>query len=420
MEIETKAIETDLAECLETLFTFGRTKNNGVTRLLYSESWMQAQTQLAGWFAEYGLQVSYDDIGNLYGRLEGEDKDAPALITGSHIDTVVDGGKYDGAYGVVAAMLAVSELKKRYGQPKKPIEVVSLCEEEGSRFPLSFYGSGSMTGVYGEEVRERCDADGASIDEAMKSCGFGQGHYRSPETNDIDAFAELHIEQGSVLEQAAETIGLVTHIVGQRRMTVYVNGESNHAGTTPMHIRHDAMTTAADLIRGATDLAVQHKPDMVATVGQIKAHPNTVNVIAGEVAFTIDIRHYEEKVLNEYIEKLQSFCAEVAAENGVSVELDEWMSAKPVAMDPVLTSSAEKLLEQSGIPYRKMTSGAGHDAQIFGSAVPTALLFVPSVNGISHSPKEFTEITDLTAGVYMLMELIYDRAYAIEPATEGE
>lgn len=397
---------------IEWLAAFGKTKSGGVTRLLYSESWKQAQLSFKGVMEKAGLQTYFDSAGNLFGRLQGRDQASRTILTGSHIDTVVDGGKYDGAYGIIASFLAVQRLYQTYGTPKKTIEVVSLCEEEGSRFPITFWGSRNIQGVYSiKDVKGLRDKDGIPFVDAMKMAGFSSEAYISPIRNDIERFVELHIEQGMVLEKNENIIGVVSHIVGQRRYTINILGESNHAGTTPMEYRKDAIIHAAEFISYVTNKAKQTDPHLVATIGKVSVKPNVPNVIAGEVELSLDIRHHQKEVLDVYSKDIFDYITRFASESGITVTVSQWMDVKPVKLNEEMKKWIMEIAESKKIPYQEMVSGAGHDAQVFGSFCPTSLIFVPSKKGISHSPKEFTSIEDLEMGIEVLKEMLYKLAY---------
>ncbi|MFJ7508609.1 allantoate deiminase [Peribacillus simplex] len=402
----------DVASMIEWLASFGATESNGVTRLLYSKEWMSAQQAMKAEMKKENLITYFDSVGNLFGRLEGTDPSGGTILTGSHIDTVKDGGKYDGAYGVIASFLAVKRLYKAYGAPRKTIEVVSFCEEEGSRFPLTFWGSRNIKGVYDlEHVRDLKDTEGIPFLEAMKKSGFEPEAYITPVRDDIERFVEIHIEQGMVLEKNENTIGVVSHIVGQRRYTVKITGESNHAGTTPMSYRKDAVGLASEFISFLTKKAKGMDPDLVATVGRMDVKPNVPNVIAGEVEFSLDIRHHEEVVLEGFCKEIFSTFDSLAKEAEMKLEVSQWMDVKPVEMDREMNRLVRKIAGDKNIPYQDMVSGAGHDAQVFGSFCPTCLLFVPSKGGISHSPKEFTSVGDMEKGIDVLSEILYKLAY---------
>ncbi|MGN7940295.1 allantoate deiminase [Virgibacillus sp. 6R] len=411
-ETKTPTFFEQIEEMVEWLASFGKSEKNGVTRPLYSSSWQAAQQGLEKQMKQIGLEVYYDDVGNLFGRLPAYTKSNTTILTGSHIDTVIDGGKYDGAYGIIAGIIALQYLYENYGQPKKNIEVVSLCEEEGSRFPMTYWGSGSITGVKTiNDIEHLTDSQGISFVTAMQEAGFGKGNYQQSLRNDLECFVELHIEQGEMLEREEKSIGIVSHIVGQRRYNVTVIGESNHAGTTPMSWRKDAMHTAAELIQYVMKKAKETSPDLVATVGQMVIEPNLANVIPGAITFSLDIRHRDEHVLESFCQVIFEQFLLIASKHQTEVTVHNWMKEKPVKMSEKLNSISEALLIKEQIPYKKMTSGAGHDSQIFGEFCPTSLLFVPSKNGVSHSPNEFTKTEDLERGIQLLIKILYKLAY---------
>ncbi|KAB2492398.1 allantoate deiminase [Priestia endophytica] len=400
------------AEMVEWLASFGGSKSGGVTRLLYSESWKLAQEALKARMEEASLHAYYDDAGNLFGRLEGSQKKGRAILTGSHIDTVANGGKYDGAYGIIAGVLALKYLHEHYGRPKKTIEVVSLCEEEGSRFPMTYWGSGSMTGLRSfDDVYLLKDQEGTSFIEAMEKSGFGKGKYQHPGTAHFDCFIELHIEQGEVLERENKSIGVVSHIVGQRRYNVTVNGESNHAGTTPMKWRKDAMNTASALIQVLMEKSKRMPADLVVTVGQMIVEPNIPNVIPNKVTFSIDIRHSDSDIIQSFCQEAFESFEGLARERGTSLDIHKWMDEQPIKMCEKLNELSTTILQTEGTSFKEMTSGAGHDSQVFGQFIPTSLLFVPSHKGISHSPHEFTKTEDLEKGINLLIKILHKLAY---------
>lgn len=406
-----------LLELLEELAAFS-TPGPGVTRLLYTEEWSQAQIFLQEKMAGLGLEVSVDKVGNVYGRLSGRDPQQKVILTGSHIDTVVNGGKYDGAYGIAAAMIALQDLQRNFGQPQRTLEVVSFCEEEGSRFPLAYWGSGHVTERYDGSEAETCmDAEGVTLKAAMAQSSFLQditeekASKRTGARNDIGAFVELHIEQGIILEKTDTQIGVVQGIVGQRRYMVKVSGIANHAGTTPMFMRQDALASAVEMLYVLESAAKTSGEPLVATSGKLEVYPNTPNVIPGEVLFTLDIRHSEEDELERFCEKLLAECNEIAVKRGVTLEVTSVLHTVPAPMDTKLSAMLENICRQRGKTYRMMVSGAGHDAQLFAPRCPTAMIFVPSRAGISHSPEEYTFPEQLVAGLEVLTAMLYELAY---------
>ncbi|OLS40667.1 allantoate deiminase [Bacillus sp. MRMR6] len=402
----------DAGEMIEWLASIGKTENGGVTRLLYSPSWLEAQLAVKAKMDQTILQTYFDRVGNLFGRLPGTDSNSKTILTGSHIDTVVDGGKYDGAYGIIASFIATLRLYHTYGYPKKSIEVVSLCEEEGSRFPLTFWGSRNINGAYNlDRVKEVTDAEGIPFLEAMKQAGFDPKSYTPPIRSDLDRFVEIHIEQGMILERNQNQVGIVTHIVGQRRYTIQIKGESNHAGTTPMVFRKDALHTASHFISFLTEKAYQVDRSLVATVGRLHVKPNVPNVVAGEVEFSLDIRHHQDDVIESYCNEIFFEFKRYSECLNIELVISQWMDVKPVKMDEEMCEQAREIAELKNLRYQEIISGAGHDAQVFGTTCPTSLLFVPSQNGISHSPKEFTSSEDLEIGIDLLTEILYKLAY---------
>jgi len=405
--------EKHLNDTLEWLAALAPGEGGGVTRLLYTDSWLRTQRELKARMERAGLSAHFDEAGNLYGRLEGKASSLSSILTGSHIDTVVDGGKYDGAYGVAAGLVALEYLLKRYGRPKRTLELVSLCEEEGSRFPLAYWGSGSIAGLRSfAQIADMQDSDGIGFEEAMRGCGFGQesGH-KECRRSDIGAYIELHIEQGAVLESEGLAIGVVEAIAGQRRLNVTVTGEANHAGTTPMLMRRDALEGASAMMLELRQEAMRRGAPLVATVGKLKVQPNVPNVVPGRASFTVDIRHSDEAALAGFADWLRGAFGQLAKERGLDVESEEWFREKPVPMHDGLKRSMDAICGDFGLASKRMVSGAGHDGQMFGHICPTAMLFVPSRGGISHSPQEYTPPRELAAGALVLTELLYKLGY---------
>ena len=403
---------TTLAEAIDWLSSFGAVNDGGVTRTLYSKSWIDAQQALKGWMEELGLKATYDSIGNLFGRFASNNPLAPTILIGSHIDTVTAGGKFDGAYGILAAIFALQNLKNAYGQPKVNLEVVSLCEEEGSRFPVACWGSGMMTGVYSyEDIKGLRDLDGIEFEKAMKGAGFATGKQGFLVRDDLQSFIELHIEQGPSLEKLNKSIGIVQSIVGQKRFRITIKGESNHAGTTLMKWRKDPLHGAVAMIHELYEMGKEYDEHLVITVGQLIVEPNVSNVIPNQVVFTIDTRHPLEIVLTNFCERFTKALIERAKERDLEITIELWHEAKPVLMDRKLNECVQSICKKEKVSYQFMNSGAGHDSQLFARGCPTALLFVPSQGGISHSPLEYTSTKELETGLHVVTQLLYQLAY---------
>lgn len=407
-------LEEKVDDFLEWLAAYSA-EGAGVTRLLYSPQWLEAQQALHAKLDGMGLDASFDEVGNVFGRLAGKKTELAPIVTGSHVDTVVSGGRYDGAYGIAAACIALEYLRDTYGSPIRTLEAVSLSEEEGSRFPMAYWGSGSIAGERSfEGVRGLADSDGVTFEEAMRSCGFGAGSGKAARRKDIGAFVELHIEQGSVLESEGLSVGVVDAVVGQRRFLVRLGGEANHAGTTPMRMRRDALEGAGAMMSLLRGEALRRGAQLVATVGRLLASPNVPNVVAGEASFTVDVRHSDPLELERFCGWFPAAFRDAAESRGLTFECEEWFREEPAPMDDKLKERLDEVCAELGIGSKRMVSGAGHDAQMFQRLCPSALLFVPSKGGLSHAPEEFTSSRELATGVLVLTELLYRLGYEEE------
>ncbi|WP_107926220.1 allantoate deiminase [Lysinibacillus parviboronicapiens] len=400
-------------DALDKKFTsFGGLEQGGITRLLYSQEWNDAIRELEKTFKEEGLEASFDDIGNLSGRLVGSTYPEETILTGSHIDTVVEGGHLDGQFGILSALVAVKYLKEKYGQPLRSLEVLSLAEEEGSRFPYVFWGSKNFFNLAKKsDVDTIEDAEGIKFEDAMRQSGFD---YRKTEVvrKDIKAFVEVHIEQGKVLESENKTIGVVNGIVGQKRYTINLKGEANHAGTTPMSLRRDTVVAYSAIVTDLTKRAREIGEPLVLTFGHVVPLPNTVNVVPGEITFSIDCRHIDQQLLHDFATEIEDKIKLVAEANDMTYDIHLWMDEAPTLMDKEIVQIIEQAAKNNvGDRYKVMPSGAGHDSQIFAEYVPTAMIFVPSIGGISHNINEETKIEDLVKGIAVLSEVLYELAY---------
>ncbi|MEO1772412.1 allantoate deiminase [Candidatus Enterococcus ferrettii] len=406
------ALEKRLEENISALSKIGSDPTGGMTRLLYSDSWLEAQKFVEGRMKEIGLETSFDEIGNLFGRVEGTKYPSKTILSGSHIDTVVNGGTLDGQYGVIAAYLAVQQLLETHGQPLRSLEVISMAEEEGSRFPTVFWGSKNFVcEASKEQVATIEDSNGIKFVEEMHRQGFDFASEDKVRRDDIEAFVEIHIEQGNVLEMEKLQVGVVNNIAGQKRYTFQLKGEANHAGTTPMGYRHDAVYGFSKICSGVIDRALAEGDPLVVTFGKVEPKPNTVNVVPGEVLFTMDCRHTDAGALNKFAAEAEAFMKEVAKEHGLELEIDLWMDESPVPMDESIVAKVEQAAKNKNMKYKVMHSGAGHDSQVIAPHYPSAMIFVPSINGISHNPAEATNLEDLVAGVEILTEALYELAY---------
>lgn len=398
---------------LKNLADFGKLpEGEGEARLLYTKEWQGGQEYLKCVLESKGFTAYYDDIGNLFGRLEGTDCKNETVLTGSHVDTVKNGGILDGQYGIVAGIVAMEYLNKTYGKPSRTIEVVSMAEEEGSRFPYAFWGSKNIFGLASRnEVIGIHDGNMIKFEDAMKECGFKFKDNDTERRNDIKAFVEAHIEQGAVLEKENKHVGIVNSIVGQRRFNIEVTGEPNHAGTTPLKYRKDAMVSASKIINRINEEAWAYGEPLVATVGRVEVTPNIVNVVPGQVDFTLDIRHIDKHMLNKFTEKVMEIIKNEKETSKIEININMWMDESPVPMCDDLVNVIEKQCKDLDVSYKVMHSGAGHDSQVIATCVPTAMIFVPSKDGISHSPLEYTNKESLDLGIKVLIKTIYNLAY---------
>jgi allantoate deiminase len=412
--LDLNALPVDAAEIeshIEQLGQIGKHPDSGLFRTLYDDGWVEAMALVRSWMEEIGLETRLDAVGNLFGRLAGSDG-GDAVLTGSHVDTVKQGGKYDGALGIHMAIAAVKVLSTHHGRPRRPLEVLVTCEEEGSRFPCTFWGARAMLGMIApDEVDRLRDPDGVTIGEAMRARGFDPSRIGEAERRDVAAFVESHIEQGAILETEGYPLGVVSTITGQRWLRVRVSGRQDHAGTTPMDLRRDAVAGAAAMIERITSAAATLGRPAVATVGNILARPGATNVVPGICEFTVDTRHSDAGARRELLASIEQIMRDVAEQRGLGLDVETLMDHEPVPMDTGIRGVLEETIQRMGLRYLVMPSGAGHDSEIIAQRFPTAMLFVPSRDGRSHTPDEYTPIEQIVPGVRALAGTLYRLAY---------
>src|SRR5712691_7718576 len=401
---------TEMRRLIETLGVIGEQPGGGIIRHVYDPAWVAARLQLAKWMRADGLAVREDAVGNLFGRLEGESE--RTILTGSHIDTVQLGGRYDGALGVLSALAALSTLKQREGKPRKSLEMVALCEEEDSRFHCNFWGTRGMLGLISEsEIDELRDEQGVSIGAAMREIGFPPEKCTEAIRDDLDAFVELHIEQGRILFDEGFSMGIVDAITGLYRFRVTVEGRTDHAVTTPMDLRRDALQAAAQIAREMTEIVEQAGRPAVITNGWWEVLPGAWNIVPGLVHFSVDLRHPDEAVKQRLAAEVRRRGEEIAAKRGVSVAYTVVGDVPPKDMDAGIKAQLQEAAETCGVQWIPMVSGAGHDSQVMATRVPTAMLFVPSFEGRSHSAAEYTTPEDAARGATVLAAALHRLAY---------
>ena len=377
-------------------------------RATYTEEDQKALKLLEQWMREKDLEVFYDDIGNLFGKIEGEQD--RIVLTGSHRDTVKNGGKYDGALGIICAIAAAGSLYAVLGKPKKNVEVVAFGEEEGSRFLSGYLGSRYLVGQLSDDILQERDANGITLTEAIRHAGFsGKRAQKSPQMQEVERFIELHIEQGGVLEQSGEQVGLVTSIVGLLIGKITIEGHQNHAGTTPMHLRKDPVTRAAQFITEMNQWAMTYGEAVTCTFGEIQVFPNKSNVIAGSVSLSFDIRSTSPAILQEAQTRIKNLQQQ---EDGFRYTLEFAAPDDPAQMDEDGLKLLEETAKSLHLSYRKMHSGAGHDAEMLAQKIKTNMIFVPSVGGISHSPLEYSKPDDIGRGYLLLKAFLREIAWS--------
>jgi allantoate deiminase len=401
---------SEMKHLVETLGIIGEQPGGGIIRHVYDSAWVAARQKLAEWMRAAGLAVREDAVGNLFGRIEG---DSPrTILTGSHIDTVQLGGRYDGALGVLSALAALRVLHANAGKPKRSLEMVALCEEEDSRFHANFWGTRGILGlVSAAELEALHDEEGASIGEAMSAVGLDPKHFADAIRNDLDAFVELHIEQGRILFDEGLPLGIVDAITGLYRFRVTVEGRTDHAGTTPMDLRRDALQTAAQIAREMTAIVEHEGRPAVITNGWWDVLPGAWNIVPGLVHFSVDLRHPDETIKQRLAAAIRQRGEQIAAERGVSVAYSVVGDVPPKDMDPDVKAHLQAAAEACGVQWIPMVSGAGHDSQVMATGVPTAMLFVPSFEGRSHSAAEYTTPEDAARGATVLAAALHRLAY---------
>ena len=411
---------------VETMFEkmgrIGKTEP-GFTRLAYSEADWEAKRLIMDAMTEMGMQVRMDAAGNIIGRLDGSDPTAPVVAAGSHVDTVPEGGNYDGSVGVIGALCAVQRLQAR-GATRNPLEVWVFAGHESSRFGFAHLGSRSICGMADPEKWAKMqDPTGNTVSQVLAARGLDFSQIATAKRNpaELKAFFELHIEQGPILENANTAIGIVTDISAPIRLSIKVYGTPAHSGTTPMDVRHDALLTAARIVSAVREHAAAAAAEgVVGTVGMLKASPNAMNVVPGFAEMWIDVRGVNFDSVTRVIEKIRESAANFAAAEGVKLNIDVISSAKAVHLDDDLMRAVADACEKLAVSHLRMIGGGGHDSQNIARIVPTCVLHIPCRNGVSHTPEEFAKIEDIMTGVDVLTEVMGNVANGpIENKREG-
>jgi beta-ureidopropionase / N-carbamoyl-L-amino-acid hydrolase len=388
---------------IEALAEEGAIADGGCARLALTDEDRAGRDLVVTWMRDLGLAVSVDAVGNVIAHF-GDTELAPVMM-GSHIDTVVTGGRYDGNLGVLAGLEVIETLIDAGITPLRPIEVAFFTNEEGSRFSPDMLGS--LTYVGGMALEEALDTvgiDGANLGDELRRIGYaGLNPCPGPAPH---AYVELHIEQGPVLESEGIEIGVVEGVQGISWQELTVEGQSNHAGTTPMGMRHDAGYAGAAVASFVRELALDMGARQVGTVGSLRLRPDLVNVVAAEARLTVDLRNTDEALLRGAEERLEVFLDQLSTDEGVAVRSRRLARFVPVTFDPRVVSLVESTAEHLGYSTLRLPSGAGHDAQMLARVCPSAMVFVPSVGGISHNPAEYTPPASVAAGSDVLLHVV--------------
>ncbi|MCU1454319.1 MAG: putative N-carbamoyl-L-amino acid amidohydrolase [Acidimicrobiales bacterium] len=410
---ERPAVDVDrLLGRLAALGEIGAIDGGGVCRLALTDADREGRDLVVTWMHDLGLRVDVDGIGNVTATWPPDRLDPPVLM-GSHIDTVATGGRYDGNLGVLAGLEVIEAVIAAGVATTHPLAVAFFTNEEGSRFAPDMLGSlVHVGGLDVETAHDTIAVDGARLGDELARVGY-VGTQPTPAAAP-HAYVELHIEQGPVLEAEGITIGAVTGVQGISWQEVTITGQANHAGTTPMGLRHDAGWAAARLATFVRELALDLGDPQVGTVGRIDLHPDLVNVIAARAVLTVDLRNTDDAVLGEAERRVDTFCDELAAAEGVTITRRELARFEPVEFDPRIVDLVEEVAVAHGRTVKRLPSGAGHDAQMLARVCPAGMVFTPSVAGISHNPAERTEPNDIGAGAGVLLDVVLRLAGAVE------
>ena len=396
----------------DTLMEMGRIgalPNGGCSRSALSEDDKRGRDLFIDWCRKAGCHVSFDAAGNIYARRPGRNPERPAVATGSHLDTQPHGGKFDGIYGVLAGLEVVRALNDARIETDSPIDVICWTNEEGVRFGPPLAGSQAFAGMLNvATLHESPTTDGTTVGEDLRRTGFLGSEL--PGSRALDCFVEAHIEQGPILEAQAKTIGVVTHIIGIRWSIVTLTGVDSHAGTTPMDRRRDALVGAAEMITTLNQMARDQDTFARLTVGKIEVSPNSGATIPGKTTFVCDLRHPDAAVLDSLEERMHAGMKRIAEQRGLRIEIARSINIAPLKFAQELVDTVRNTANELGYTNIDMLSGAGHDAMNVARVVPTAMIFVPCKDGLSHNEAESAAPEDLAAGAHTLMHTLLARA----------
>ena len=393
---------------LDQLAQIGAIAGGGVCRLALTDADQAGRDLVVGWMQDLGLSITIDQLGNVVGTRSGQAAGAP-VMTGSHIDTVATGGRYDGNLGVLAGLEVIATLNEHQIQTRYPLAVAFFTNEEGARFHPDMMGSWAFSGgLPVDNALAEVGIDGTTVEAELNRIGYAGTVPCGSQP--VKAFVELHVEQGPLLEQNGVQIGAVTGVQGMSWREYTVTGVSNHAGTTPMHLRHDAGYGASAIAIAARDLARAMGGNQVATVGSIQLTPGLVNVIAKAATLTVDLRNTDADLLQQAEARMQAQIQAIAAAEGLEITSRSLARFEPVHFAPAMVDRVEQNAQALGLSVQRLPSGAGHDAGLIAAIAPTAMIFVPSVNGLSHNVNEYTAPDDLENGANVLLQTLLQLA----------
>ena len=398
-------IDTDrFRETFETYAEIGATDAGGLHRLTGSPADGRVRDQFVADLEALGLEVRIDEVGNVFGRREGTDSDAAPVLIGSHLDSQPYGGRFDGQLGVLTALETLRAFDDADVAHRRPIEIVNWTNEEGSRFKPALLGSGTFVGEFDvEEALAATDADGTTLEEALEEIGY-RGSEPCEPREEIHSYLELHIEQGPTLEERDLSVGIVEGIFGMAWLEATVRGESDHAGPSPMHARRDALVTAADVVTSVRRLSNRLADDVVTTVGELEVSPGSINVIPSTAEFTVDVRSYDDAVVDELVDRVDAELEAACAREGTEYDLKELWRIPHTEFAPAVREAALEGAAAADVAYDEFVGGAGHDASYLNDLTDAGMLFVPSVDGKTHNEDEFTEWDDAVAGARVFAE----------------
>ena len=393
-----------LIQSIDELSLIGKTASGGITRYAYTEIERQANDYVKQLMEAIGLTTYYDAVGNLIGEYEGS-APLPTIVLGSHIDTVPDGGKFDGALGILTAIEVVATILENEIKLKHPIKIIAFKDEEGARFQFGMIGSRAAAGTLLDEDLNRVDHTGITLKEAMYEQGFSPHRMKDALLKNVKCYLELHIEQGKVLEKANASVGIVSGIAGPLWKEYKIFGLAEHAGATPMSMRNDPVVAASHIIAKIEEMACQYA-NAVATVGKIQVLPNGINVIANEVAFTVDIRDIDIAIRDELEQQIEDYVIKTVKERSLTYQVQTLQRVPSVLCDSSIQIAIRQSMVKLGITPITLPSGAGHDAMQFHNLFPIGMIFVCSKEGISHNPNEYSSPSHIQDGANVLLQTL--------------